>query len=406
MRTTSTFSILFWMYGERAVNNRANLYVRVTHNGKRVNISLKRKADVNSWDTQKQKIKGNSIEARQINLYLNEVHSRIFQIYSDLTKQEIAFTSQTVKSLFLGVSKKHPTFKDLISYHNDKLAHQLHPNTISQYKTSQKYMLDYIYKEYGEPDIDLRDLNFEFITGFEYFLRSYQPKSGHPKIGNNTAMKHIKRLRKMASLAYRMEWIEKDPFIRFKTKTIKREREYLSAQELQRIEKLESTIERLIVVRDLFVFSCYTGISYVDIGLLTHDNLFDGIDGKPWLMAKRRKTGTLFKLPILPKVQILLRKYKSHFRTIGSKNLMPNLSNQKLNSYLKEIADHCDIKKNLTFHMARHTFATTVTLSNGMPMETVSKLLGHTKLTTTQIYARVVEQKISEDMERLKVRLG
>jgi hypothetical protein len=329
MRTASTFSILFWMYGERAVNNKANLYVRVTHNGKRVNISLKRKADVNSWDTKKQKIKGNGSEAGQINLYLNEVHSRIFQIYSDLNKQEIAFTSQTVKSLFLGVSKKHPTFKDLISYHNDKLTHQLHPNTISQYKTSQKYMLDYINKEYGEPDIDLRELNFEFITGFENFLRSYQPKSGHPKIGNNTAMKHIKRLRKMASLAYRMEWIEKDPFIRFKIKTIKKEREFLSAQELQRIEKFESSIERLIVVRDLFVFSCYTGISYVDIGLLNDDNLFDGIDGKPWLMAKRRKTGTPFKLPILPKVQILLRKYKSHFRTIGSKNFMPKTIKSK-----------------------------------------------------------------------------
>lgn len=161
------------------------------------------------------------------------------------------------------------------------------------------------------------------------------------------------------------------------------------------------SIERLIIVRDIFIFSCYTGISYVDIVELTDCNIVIGLDDKPWIMAERVKTGTPFKIPLLAQAKKLIDKYKEHPRTYGSDAILPRLSNQKLNSYLKEIADLCRIKKNLTFHMARHTFATTVTLSNGVPIETVSKLLGHTKIATTQIYARVVERKMSEDMQSL-----
>ncbi|WP_242205852.1 site-specific integrase [Aestuariivivens insulae] len=216
-------------------------------------------------------------------------------------------------------------------------------------------------------------------------------------------MKHIKRLRRMVTLAYQMEWIHRDPFVNFKIKIEKKEREFLTGDELQSIENLSSKIERLMVVKDLFVFSCYTGISYSDIVRLTTVNIVKGIDGHPWISGKRTKTGTPFKIPLLPKASILIDKYKNDIRTSISDNLLPKLSNQKLNSYLKEIADHCGIKKNLTFHMARHTFATTVTLTNGVPIETVSKLLGHTKLATTQIYARVVEKKVSQDMEKLKL---
>jgi len=405
MRTASTFSILFWVYTKRAKNNQAKIYVRVTLNGKRVNISLKRKVDINAWDSKRQRAKGNGKDARSINLYLSEVQSKIFQIYSGLKSEEKSVTSETIKSIFLGESSKLPSFKDLVNYHNDKLKHKLHPNTIRQYKTSQRYMMEYIKKEYGASDIKLKDMKYEFVIGFENFLRSYQPSSGHPKIGNNTAMKHIKRLRKMVTLAYRMEWINRDPFLNFKTKIEKKERGHLTSSELESIENLKSSIERLVVVRDLFIFSCYTGISYGDIAKLTKKNLVIGVDGNPWLMANRIKTGTPFKIPVLPKAQTLIHKYTKHFRTDGKTNLMPDLSNQKLNSCLKEIADLCNIKKNLTFHMARHTFATTVTLSNGVPLETVSKLLGHTKLATTQIYAKVIEQKVCADMEDLRIKL-
>ena len=308
-----------------------------------------------------------------------------------------------IKAKFLGEDKKHFTFRALIDYYNNKMQHKLHKNTRGQYKTSQQYMLSYISDEYKITDVPLSDLDYGFIIGFENFLRSYTPKIGQPRIGNNTAMKHIKRLRRMVTLAYRMEWIDRDPFVNFKIKIEKKERGFLTKTELQAVEDLSSSIERLVVVRDLFVFSCYTGISYSDIIELTSKNIVSGIDDNPWIMATRTKTGTPFKIPLLAKAGYLIDKYSEHIRTCESDNLLPKLSNQKLNSYLKEIADLCGIKKNLTFHMARHTFATTVTLSNGVPIETVSKLLGHTKLTTTQIYAQVVEKKVSQDMEKLKL---
>jgi len=161
-----------------------------------------------------------------------------------------------------------------------------------------------------------------------------------------------------------------------------------------------------MAVKDLFVFSCYTGMSYVDIMKLTKNNISEGVDGNRWIMTKRKKTGIPIKIPLLPSVESLINKYEGHPRTNISGGLMPFISNQKLNSYLKKIADICGIAKNLTFHMARHTFATTVTLSNGVPIETVSKLLGHTKIVTTQIYAKVMEQKIGEDMQKLSQRIS
>ena len=406
MRTSSTFSILFWVYGKRAVNNKANIYIRVTLNGKRVNISLKKKINISTWDEKLQRASGTDKDSRILNLYLNEVQSKVYRIYEDFKRDEVPFTSQMVKAKFLGEDKTRFSFQNLVDYYNEKMQHKLHRNTMGQYKTSQRYMMEYILKEYKLTDIPLFNLEYGFIVGFEDFLRSYVPKSGQSKIGNNTAMKHIKRLRRMVTLAYRMKWIERDPFVNFKMKIEKKERGFLTDFELLSIEDLSSSIERLMVVKDLFVFSCYTGISYVDIVQLNEDNIVMGIDGSPWIMAERVKTGAPFKIPLLPKAAILIDKYKDHYRTNDTSNLLPKLSNQKLNSYLKEIADLCGIKKNLTFHMARHTFATTVTLSNGVPIETVSKLLGHPKLSTTQIYARVVERKVSDDMALLKSKIG
>ncbi len=406
MRTSSTFSILFWIYASRAVNDKTTIYVRITLNGQPVNISLKRKIDVTTWNSKTQRANGTSKVSKALNLYLNEVQSTLYRIYEQLKSEDNLFNSQSIKEQFLGESKKRYSFRDLINYHNDKMQLKLHKNTLCQYKTSQRYMLAYILDEYGKSDIALKELDYGFVVGFENYLRCLVPKPGQPKIGNNTAMKHIKRLRRMVSLAYKMEWLNRDPFVNFKIKIIKKERQFLTAEELHSIENLTSSIERLVTVKDIFIFSCYTGISYVDIVELTDDNIVIGMDGKLWIMAERVKTGTPFKIPLLPQVQRLIGKYKAHPRTQNSKNLLPRLSNQKLNSYLKEIADLCGLKKNLTFHMARHTFATTVTLSNGVPIETVSKLLGHTKLTTTQIYARVVEQKVSEDMELLRTKIA
>lgn len=206
----------------------------------------------------------------------------------------------------------------------------------------------------------------------------------------------------MIRLAYDMDWIQRDPFTKFKLTYEKKEREFLTKEELNKIENLVTSIERLSAVKDLFLFSCYTGLSYIDIVNLSVKNIVNGNDGNKWIKTKRQKTGIHIKIPLLDQAEKLIAKYKAHPRTENTKRLLPYMSNQKLNSYLKEIGDLCEIQKSITFHMARHTFATTITLSNDVPVETVSKLLGHTKISTTQIYARVVEKKISKDMNQLK----
>ncbi len=406
MRTSLTFSVLFWTYAARAKNNQAKIYARITVNGKRVNISLKQRVDIGSWDAKRQKAKGNGEASRTLNLYLDEVKSDIFQCYNDLKREDQVLTAELIKARYLGEDKRKYTLKDIFDYHNETMSHKLTAGTIGKFNTTQKYVLVYTMSKYRKTNMFLQDLNHEFILGFESFLRNYKSRPSQGEISNNVAMKHIQRLKKMVSLAYQMEWIERNPFVKFKLKYEKKEREFLTSTELKSIEDFHFTIERLIAVRDVFIFSCYTGLSYVDITGLTQDNIVLGIDGSCWMVTKRQKTKTPIKIPLLPKAESLIQKYQDHPRTLNSARLIPCMSNQKLNSYLKEIADSCGINKNLTFHMARHTFATTVTLSNGVPIETVSKLLGHTKLATTQIYAKVLDKKISEDMNTLKMKLS
>lgn len=398
MKTQNTFSILIWINASRAKNNEADLFARITVNQKRVNISLKRKVSIDSWDKSKSKIKGNSQEARVINNYIDQTQSALFKVYQDLVSERKLITAEVIKARFLGTDQQHFSLQNIIDYHNNNFAHKLHKDTLGLYKTTQGYLMEFVLKEFKTTDIYLRDLNYSFVIQFDNFLRGYKLSRNKKRIGNNTIIKHIQRLRKMVTMAYHMEWIDRDPFVKYKASFVKKERDFLTKQELESIENYSTDIERLDLVKDLFIFSSYTGIAYVDVMKLKKDNIVIGIDGNKWIMTKRQKTNTPVKVPILNPVIYLIEKYKTNVRAAVTGTIFPSLSNQKLNSYLKEIADACGIKKNLTFHMARHTFATTVTLTNGVPIETVSKILGHTKIATTQIYARVIERKVSDDM--------
>ncbi len=407
MRTTSSFTILFWIHGHRAdKNNLSPIYARITIGGQKVVMGVNQKVDINSWDPQRQKAKGSNPTSKSINAYLDELRAELIFCYRELKSEHRQVTPQLLKARYLGEDKKTKSLRDIIAFHNEKMASKLCAKTLCHFKTSQNYLVAYLEREYKRKDIGLDELDYAFVLGFEHFLRGYRPDHYQGSIGNNTVMKHIQRLRKMVTLAYHMEWIARDPFTKFKPKVEKKEREFLTAEELKSIEDMHTPIERIETVKDLFIFSCYTGISYGDIMDLTVASIVIGMDGRKWIMSKRNKTGTPFKIPLLSVAEGLIEKYKNHDRTRYSDRLLPKLSNQKLNGYLKEIADRCAIHKNLTFHMARHTFATTVTLSNGVPIETVSKLLGHTKMATTQIYAKVIERKVSEDMEKLRAKLG
>ncbi len=406
MKTEHTFSILIWINASRAKDNEAEIFARVTVNQKRTNISLKKKINIDDWNKHKSRAKGNSKEARTLNLYLDQVQAQLFDCYRQLLSKGSLITSQLIKSKYLGTDVTYRSFQQLIEYHNLKSVNKLHKDTMRHYQTTQRYLICFLKEEFNSPDIFLNNLNYSFIINFESFLRAYQPTDHHSKIGNNTIMKHIQRLRKMVTMAFHNEWIEKDPFVKFKSTFEKKSREFLSTEELENVENYTTDFYRLDLVKDLFIFSCYTGLAYIDIMLLKNDNILKGIDGNDWVITKRQKTGVNVKVPILEKAQWIINKYKNSVRAEVTGTLFPNLSNQKMNSYLKEIAVACKIKKNLTFHMARHTFATTVTLTNGVPIETVSKLLGHTKIATTQIYARVIERKVSDDMNNLRAILN
>ncbi|GGH42719.1 integrase [Mangrovimonas yunxiaonensis] len=405
MRTRSTFSLLFWVNTSRLNNNQVPVYARVTVNGKRVNISLKRKVILSEWDSAKSKLKGSNQEAKLFNRFLEQVRSQIYLAYEQLLSENKLITAQAIKARYLGEDEQHRSLLELFEYHNTTMSKNLHKDTMRHYKTTQNYLKSFLSKKIKTDNIYLSNLDYSFIVDFEYYLKAHEPTDHQRKISNNTAMKHLQRLRKMVTMAYHLEWIDRDPFVRFKSSFEKREREFLSESELLKLENFHSPVNRLNIVKDLFVFSCYTGISYIDLNNLTRDNIVKGIDGNDWLITKRQKTKTNVKIPLLDKALELVFKYENHPRVVANNGILPRLSNQRINAYLKEIADLCKIKKNLTFHMARHTFATTITLSNGVPIETVSKLLGHTKIATTQIYARVIERKVSEDINTLKIKM-
>ncbi|QCX39900.1 site-specific integrase [Aureibaculum algae] len=394
MKTSYTFSILFWLKLANAKNGKATLYARITVNGKRAELSLKRKVTISNWNPQKTRLKGTSDEAKLINNYLKQVNAQLFQTYQKLKSEKKLVTASIIKAQFSGDENRH-ALSDIIEYHNEYMKSTLRWGTQKNYFTTHKYIFLFLKQKHKTSDMFLSELGYKFIIDFERFLR-------HQKsMGNNTVMKHIERLRKMITLAYKMEWIDKDPFLKFEAKYEKKERTFLTLEELQAIEKKKFNIPRLQLIKDLFVFSCYTGLSYGDVMGLTNDSVCIGIDKKQWIYLQRQKTSIPVKIPLLTKALEIIEKYKLYPSSINKESLFPTISNQKLNSYLKEIADVCGITKNLTFHIARHTFATTVTLSNGVPIETVSKLLGHSKITTTQIYAKVIERKVSDDMQKL-----
>jgi len=293
----------------------------------------------------------------------------------------------------------------LVDYHNQVMKDNLAWGTLKNYFTTQKYIQEFLKQRFGTNDIFLSGLTYKFITDFEFFLRNHKPLDHQRPMENNGVMKHLERFRKMVSMAVKMEWIDRDPFEKYQLKFNRVERDFLTEQELERIENKQFRIGRLQYIRDLFVFSCYTGLAYIDTMNLTPGNITVGIDGEYWISTSRQKTDEPVRVPILPKAWVIIEKYRTHPRSLQRGSIFPSITNQILNNYLKEIADLCSIEKNLTFHLARHTFATTVTLTNGVPIETVSKMLGHSKITTTQVYAKVIERKVSEDMKTLRAKM-
>lgn len=404
MKSKHTFTVIFFTRKSRSIPNQLSIYVRITVDGKRAEISLKRNIPSKEWDNSRNRGRGGSQRIRALNAYLDIVYGELLDCHKELLEENRVVSSNAIKSRYLGEDDNSKTLRELIKYHNENMSIVLKKGTMKNYYTTEKYLYRFLSKKRKVSDVRLKQLNYAFVTDFEHFLRNYRDSKKRLLLSNNGVMKHLERFKKMLNLAVKLEWMDKNPFNQFQLKYNKYDRQFLDEEELEQLESSEMGNERLERIRDCFVFSCYTGLSYVDVKELNRDNIVKGIDGNHWISTKREKTDKPVKVPLLPKAQEILEKYMQCPEMENKEGLLPISSNQKTNTYLKEIADSCDIDKNLTFHVARHTFATTVMLSNGVPIETVSKLLGHSKLSTTQIYARVVESKISEDIGNLLIR--
>ena len=397
----TSVSILFYIKRAK-VNNLGvcPIYTRVTVNAKRFEFSTNKSINPDKWSSEGSKVKGTSEEARTINSHLDYLKNQILQAEKKLIKKDISVSSENLKNELFGLTETKrmlvPIFKD----HNNKIKElvgkEYAPGTLERYTTSLKHTIEFMQWKYNISDIDITKIDHAFITDYEFWLRSVR------NCANNTAVKYLKNFNKIIKLCLANDWLDKNPFANYKSKVKEVERVYLTEDEIQSIIEKDFKTERLSLVRDIFLFSCFTGLAYIDVKNLTKSHISYGIDGEKWIFTHRQKTESASKIPILPVTQMIIDKYENHPQCNNEDKLLPILSNQKMNAYLKEIAAICEIEKELTFHIARHTFATTVTLTNGVPIESVSKMLGHKNLRTTQHYAKVLDRKVSEDMKLLK----
>ena len=394
-------SILFYTKrAKAAANGLVPIYTRITINGKRFEQSTNRFVEISKWSTEGNKMKGTSEEARLINNHLDLLKNQIRDAEMELIHKKTPVTIETIKSKLLGIDERARMLVPIFQDHNNKIKEligkEYAPGTLERYTTSLKHTIEFMQWKYNISDIDITKIDHAFVTDYEFWLRSVR------NCANNTAVKYLKNFNKIIKLCLANDWLDKNPFANYKSKVKEVERVYLTEEEIQSIIEKDFKTERLSLVRDIFLFSCFTGLAYIDVKNLTKSHISYGIDGEKWIFTHRQKTESASKIPILPVTQMIIDKYENHPQCNNEDKLLPILSNQKMNAYLKEIASVCEIEKELTFHIARHTFATTVTLTNGVPIESVSKMLGHKNLRTTQHYAKVLDRKVSEDMKILK----
>lgn len=397
-------NILFYLKrGRSTPNDISIIYTRITINGKRSEFSTGRQIELRKWSSGSGNAKGNSEESKSINRYLDSIKTKLYDIYYRLSRDNQSISSKIIRDIYFGKGEEERMLMEIFQEHNDQMKKLIGKGftkgTMQRYDACKNHIENYLLFDYKKKDIPVQEVDHKFITGFDHYLKS-QKDCAH-----NTSLKYIVNFKKIIRIAYANQWIDRDPFFHWKGTWKSSEREFLTDKELQKMEEAEFDIPRLDLVRDIFLFCCYTGLAFADVKKLSENDIIIGMNGKKWIKTKRQKTKSLSSIPILEVPEAILEKYSDHPQVQSGKVVLPVLTNQKSNAYLKEIADVCGIKKILTTHLARHTFATTVTLSKGVPIESVGKMLGHKSLKTTQIYAKVLDEKVGRDMEALEEKM-
>jgi site-specific recombinase XerD len=395
----TTFSIIFFVKRTKVLKNGAlPIYTRITINGERAQFVIQKDIEENLWDNGRGQAKGYSKEAREVNDYLDFIKSKLREHKVYMEEHNEPLTAFALRDRYMGIDNKCKSILELFREHNDKcnglMNKDFAPATVKKYETTCKHLEDFIKLKFKRSDLSLTEITPMFVNDFEYYLKTNR------KCNNNSTIKYIKNFKKIVLIAIANGWMKSNPFSNIKYHFDEVDMAFLTEEELNRLMDKEFDIERLKLVKDIYIFCCFTGLAFIDVKNLTNEDIEEK-DGRLWIKKKRQKTKNWCNIPLLAPALNLINKYKNHPTCIKNGVVLPVLSNQKLNAYLKEIADLCEIKKNLSMHTARHTFATTVTLSNQVSMEVVSKMLGHSSINMTKKYARVVDDLINRDMQKI-----
>jgi len=394
------FGLSFFLKTPRNKENARLIYLRVTVDGTPKETSTKRKWDISRWNQKAERATGNKEDSKALNYFLDTLEGKINSYRTSLAVEGRTITAQMVIDYILGKTVSRAKVMEEFKLHNSEIfalvPREYSKVTYIRYETAKAHVQEFLKFKYRIDDLEFRELNYEFIKDFEFYLKTVK------NISNNTTLKYISNFKKIVLRAIDKEIIAVDPFKRFKGKKEKIIKRPLTRQELLLLEMHPLIVERLAVVRDVFVFQCYTGLAYIDVYNLKNSDIKVGDDDELWIISERQKTGSSFNVPLLPQALRIIERYKGHPQCLLRNTVLPVISNQRMNGYLKEIADLCGIESTLNTHKARRTFGSTVTLNNNVPIHVVKEMLGHSSVKQTEEYALTEQQAIGKEMRVLR----
>lgn len=400
----SSFGLVFFLKIPRNNSKIRTVYFRITVDGMPKEASTKRKWDMTRWDQKAERAVGTKEDAKSLNYFLDSLALKVDAVKTEMMRSGKMITAEKIMDEILGRTAPMVKVLEEFQKHNDEMQALLGKGyakgTLERFTITKNHLTAFIKFKFKKEDVEFTDLNLEFIKDFEFYLRTVRDCS------NNTTLKYIANFKKIVIRAIDNEIINKDPFKNFKGRKTKLVKKPITTQELYELEKHYFSTDRLDVVRDVFVFQCYTGLAYIDAYQLKKTDIKKGIDGNLWIMSERQKTNSSFNVPLLPQALKIIEKYKDHPLCLQRGTVLPVSSNQKMNEYLKEVANLCGFPFTLNTHMARRTFGSTVTLNNNVPINVVKELLGHSSVKQTEAYAITEQATIGREMSILNKKLN
>lgn len=403
MRSKTNFRVSFFLKKAKLLKNgEASVAMRITVDGQRVENNIRKSILPNLWNQSKERAKGTSTAAVDLNRFIEDARIRIHQIVTELQQTGAEINPLIVQQRFYGVGqvrKQERTILQVIQEHNDEAKQLIGKDFVEitwrRYETMKRYLGELIKHKYGVDDLPLSDFTGEVIRAYEVYLKTEKD------LCQNTLIRYMKALKKITNRCLANDWIQKDPFAGIKFREEPTEAEFLTLEEVDRIYNCNPGSKRLEVIRDMFLMSAFTGLAFTDVSQLTEDHIVTDNDGNKWIRKPRQKTKQMSNIPLLDVPLAIIEKYQGDKKATKKGVLLPIPCNQVMNRYLKEIATICKINKHLTMHTARHTYAT-LCLSQGVSLKNVSKMLGHASVKMTERYARVLDSSILHDMNAIR----